>query len=287
MPEVASIFVTTEWLARHLAEPDVIVVDGTFVMPDEGRDAHVEYLAAHIPGAVFFDIEAIADHTTDLPHMLPTPANFAAAMRELGIADDARIVVYDSAGLEDKAHVWGVARVWWTLRLFGARDVRILAGGLPKWKAEGRPVERGPVHRAPREFTVRFDAEGVASAEDIAAASPASAAQIVDARSAARFRGEAPEPRPGLRSGHIPGSFNLPWRNVMADGILRSPQDISAAFAAAGVDIEKPIITTCGSGVTAAILLLALASLGKTDVRLYDGSWSEWGGRPDLPVARG
>jgi thiosulfate/3-mercaptopyruvate sulfurtransferase len=280
MPESAAsdFFVTTDWLAENLRAPDLVVVDGTFIMPNEERNAHDEYLAGHIPGAVFFDIDIIADHTTDLPHMLPTPAAFAAAMRELGISDRARIVVYETTGRE------GLARVWWTLRIFGARDVKILAGGLRKWQAEGRPLEQGLVKRAPQDFAVRFDAAAVVTADDVAGAMQTGSAQIVDARAAARFAGSVPEPRPGLRSGHIPGSFNLPWREVVDDGVLRNPQDVSAAFARAGVDMNKPIITTCGSGVTAAILLLALATTGKTDVRLYDGSWSEWGGRNDLPV---
>jgi thiosulfate/3-mercaptopyruvate sulfurtransferase len=281
MPETAAsdFFVASDWLAEHLGAPDLVVVDGTFIMPDEKRNAHDEYLAGHIPGAVFFDIDAIADHTTDLPHMLPTPAAFAAAMRELGISDRARIVVYDSTGRE------GLARVWWTLRIFGARDVKILTGGLRKWQAEGRALEQGLVKRAPQDFTVRFDAAAVVTADDVAHAMQTGSAQIIDARAAARFAGTVPEPRPGLRSGHIPGSFNLPWREVVDDGVLRNSQDVSAAFVRAGVDPNKPIITTCGSGVTAAILLLALATTGKTDVRLYDGSWSEWGGRRDLPVA--
>lgn len=273
--------VSTDWLAENLGAPDLAVIDGTFFMPDEKRDAHAEYLAGHIPGAVFFDIDAIADHTTDLPHMLPKPDAFAEAAGKLGLGDGMRFVVYDASGLQ------GVARVWWTLRVFGATDVRILDGGLPRWKAEGRPLEQGPVTRPARVFTPRFDAAGVADAAQVKTASETGSAQIVDARAAVRFRGDAAEPRPGLRSGHIPSSVNVPWREVVENGSLKSPEAITAAFEAAGVDRSRPVITTCGSGVTAAILLLALASIGKEGVVLYDGSWSEWGGRSDLPITTG
>ncbi|MFZ1961192.1 MAG: 3-mercaptopyruvate sulfurtransferase, partial [Methylovirgula sp.] len=209
------------------------------------------------------------------------PEAFAAAMRALGIGSSLRLIVYDNAGLQ------GGARVWWTLRIYGAKDVKILAGGLTKWKAEGRALEAGEVQRAPREFAIAFDRAGVVDLETVKRASAEGSPQIVDARPAARFRGEAPEPRPGVRSGHIPGSFSLPWREIAADGEMRSPQEIAAAFAKAGVDLGKPVITTCGSGVTAAILLLALESAGKKDVALYDGAWSEWGARTDLPIAKG
>lgn len=273
-------FVSTDWLAAHLGEADLVVIDGSFFMPDENRNAHAEYLAGHIPGAVFFDIDVIADRASDLPHMLPSPEVFAAAMRDLGINEKMRLVVYDATGL------FGAARVWWTLRLFGAKDVKILTGGLPKWKAEGRALESGKVARAPQDFAVRFDAAGVALAADVLEVAQSGAAQIVDARAAPRFRGETPEPRPGLRSGHIPGSFNVPWCEVVAEGELRSPKAVSAAFAEAGVDVARPVITTCGSGVTAAILLLALETTGKHGVVLYDGSWAEWGARQDLPIER-
>lgn len=274
-------FVSTEWLADHLGEPDLVVIDGTFFLPSDGRDAQAEYRAGHIPGAVFFDIDAIADHGTDLPHMLPSPEDFAAAMRDLGVGDAMRIVVYDNAGLQ------GGPRVSWTLRLFGAKDVKVLAGGLQKWTAEGRPLQHGEVYRSPQTFKVDFDHAGVATLEMMKRALATGSAQIVDARAAPRFRGEAPEPRPGVRSGHIPGSFNLPWREIAENGAMRSPQEIAAAFAKAGVDLDRPIITTCGSGVTAAILLLALEAIGKNGVVLYDGSWSEWGSRNDVPIAEG
>jgi len=274
-------FVSTEWLAAHLGAPDLAVIDGSFFLPDEKRDAQAEYLGGHIPGAVFFDIDEIADHATDLPHMLPDPESFARAMGTLGISDQHRIVVYDAAGLH------GLARVWWTLRVFGARDVKILAGALPKWKAEGRALEQGPVTRAPATFMPHFASEAVADAAFVLAAAQSGAAQIVDARAADRFAGETPEPRPGLRSGHIPGSLNVPWREVITDGTIKAPEAVKRVFADAGLDLEKPVITTCGSGVTAAILLLALETIGKSGIVLYDGSWTEWGGRQDLPIAQG
>ncbi len=277
----SAFFVSTAWLAEHLDAPDVAVVDGTFFMPDENRDAKAEYLAGHIPGAVFFDIDAIADHATQLPHMLPRPDAFAEAMEKLGLGDGLRFVVYDASGL------LGVARVWWTLRVFGATDVKILAGGLPRWRAEGRPLEAGSVARPPRPFAARFDASAVVDAEKVKSASENGSAQIVDARAASRFRGDAPEPRPGLRSGHIPGSRNVPWREVVSEGCIKPTDAVEAAFADAGVDLAKPIITTCGSGVSAAILLLALETIGKSGVALYDGSWSEWGAQADLPIAQG
>jgi thiosulfate/3-mercaptopyruvate sulfurtransferase len=279
--ERSSFFVSTEWLDGNLAAPDVAVIDGTFFMPDEGRNAEAEYLAGHIPGAVFFDIDVIADHTTTLPHMLPRPEAFAKAMEELGLGDGMRFVVYDASGLQ------GAPRVWWTLKTFGAKDVKILEGGLPKWRAESRRLETGPVKRAPRKFTANFASADVADAERVKNASETGAAQIVDARAAQRFRGENPEPRPGLRAGHIPSSRNVPWRNVVEDGRMKDPDAVRAAFDAASVDLTRPIITTCGSGVTAAILLLALATIGKEGVALYDGSWSEWGARTDLPIATG
>lgn len=281
MTASSDFFVTPEWLADHLRDQDLAIVDGSFFMPDEKRNAHDEYLQGHIPGAVLFDIDAIADHSTDLPHMLPTPDVFAKAMQDLGISETMKIVVYDASGLQ------GVARVWWTLRLYGAKNVKILSGGLPKWKAEGRPLESGAVKRAPQSFAVHFDAKAVAAAEDVLKASQSGAPQIVDARSAQRFRGEVPEPRPSVRSGHIPNSLNVPYRELIDQGEMRPPADVAAIFQKAGVDLARPIITTCGSGVTAAILLLALETTGKTGVVLYDGSWAEWGGRPDLPIAQG
>jgi thiosulfate/3-mercaptopyruvate sulfurtransferase len=272
---------STDWLAEHLRDRDVVAVDASYFLLTQKRDAHAEYLAGHIPGAVFFDIEAVSDHSTDLPHMLPGSTQFSEAAGALGIGDGDTVVVYDSQGL------YSAARVWWTFRVFGAKSVFILDGGLPKWKAEGRPIETGETKRPPRQFHAEMDIGPVAMLADVRMALADRSAQIVDARSAERFAGTAPEPRPGLRSGHMPGSLNVPFQNVLENGRLVSRERIEAAFTSAGVDLDKPIITSCGSGVTAAILTLALDSIGKGALRLYDGSWSEWGSRPDVPVERG
>ena len=273
--------VSTDWLAERLRDPRLVVVDGSWYMPADNRDGFEEYLAAHIPGAVFFDIDEIADHSRGLPHMLPPPRVFELHMTRLGIDNGMQVVVYDGAGL------FPAPRVWWTFRVFGIEKVFILDGGFSKWRAEGRPVEVGMVAREPTHFTANLNEAMVADVSRVKKTLVDRSAQVVDSRPAARFRGEAPEPRPGVRSGHMPGSFNLPSSKLVENGALASPQTIAAAVAEAGVDLSKPVITSCGSGVSAAILWLALDGIGKPPIALYDGSWTEWGANEELPVATG
>lgn len=278
MIDPTTLFVSTQWLADHLDAPDVLVFDASWHMPAANRDARAEYLAGHIPGAVFFDIDGVADHSTNLPHMLPPPEVFAAEMRRLGFGEGMRAVVYDSVGL------FSAPRLWWTLHVFGVDRVSILSGGLPAWRMEGRPLQQGEVAREPRDFTPRVDAALVADAAQVNAALSSGAPQVVDARSAERFMGLVPEPRPGLRAGHMPGAHNLPFANVLADGRMKDKPGLDAAFAAAGLDPDRPTIASCGSGMTACILSLALAASGRAPATVYDGSWSEWGGRAELPI---
>ena len=273
----------TDWLAAHLDAPDVIVIDASWYLPGVPRDPREEYLEARIPGALFFDIDEISDKSSPLPHMLPSPEQFSSQMRKMGIGDGMRVIVYDADGM------FSAARVWWTFRAMGKDDVAILNGGLAKWKREGLPLEDGPpMERAMRHFTSRRMGELIRDRDDMLASSKNGLEQILDARAADRFRGEAPEPRPGLRSGHIPGSLNLPYADLLnSDGTLKSAEDLRQVFEQAGVDLKKPVATTCGSGVTASILALALAILGHRQTSVYDGSWSEWGADVALPIETG
>jgi thiosulfate/3-mercaptopyruvate sulfurtransferase len=275
--------IETDELAHELDAPDFVIIDASWHMPGEGKDAYAEYLAEHIPGAIFFDIDEIADTKSELPHMLPPPEKFSSRMRSMGIGDGSRIVVYDSRGL------FSAARVWWTFRVMGVDDVTVLNGGLPKWKREGRPLESGePRPRTPRHFTVRRNADLVRDAADIKTVLKDKSAEIVDARSAERFAGKVPEPRPGLRSGHVPGAHNLPFAKLLnQDGTLKSPREIERLFEDAGVDLSKPVVTSCGSGITASVLALGLAQIGHRRIAVYDGSWSEWGADQSLPIETG
>ncbi|KST58174.1 3-mercaptopyruvate sulfurtransferase [Methylobacterium sp. GXS13] len=274
--------VTPEWLHDRRDAPDIVVLDASWYLPAAGRDAAAEYQAAHIPGALRFDLDAMSDTESSLPHMLPRSDVFASRMRALGIGDGLQIVVYDGQGL------FSAPRVWWMLKTFGVRDALVLDGGLPAWIAAGYPTEDGdPVPRERRHFTARLDHGAVADANDVARALETGSAQVVDARSATRFRGEDPEPRPGVRPGHMPGAHNLHYASLQRDGRLKNPEELEKVFAESGIDPDRPVVTTCGSGVTAAIIALALETMGRPARGLYDGSWSEWGADTARPVATG
>lgn len=272
--------VSTDWLAAHLRDPDLRVIDASWYLPSMGRDARAEYNAAHIPNARFFDIEEISDSRSTLPHMAPPPEKFMSRLRAMGVGDGHQVVIYDGAGM------FSAPRVWWTFRLMGKMDVAVLDGGLPKWRAEGREIDDMPPMIRDRHMTTQRQNHLVKDVTQVAHASKLHLAEIIDARPAVRFRGDAPEPRAGLRAGHIPNSKNLPYSDLLnPDGTMKSIEDLRSAFA--GIDLTKPAITTCGSGVTAAILSLALERLGHQNHALYDGSWAEWGMYDDLDVAKG
>ncbi|WP_279477963.1 3-mercaptopyruvate sulfurtransferase [Aureimonas sp. SK2] len=273
--------ISAEQLAAEIGHPGLSIVDASWYLPAQKRFGHAEYLVGHIPGAVFFDQDAVVDPTFDLPHTLPSAERFAEAAGALGLSETDTIVVYDGMGL------FSAPRVWWMLRTFGAKDVRILDGGYPAWIAESRPVETGEPDVTPAEFHAVFDADAVASLDEMRAIVDSGSRQIADARPAARFSAEAPEPRPGVRGGHMPGARSLPASDLSDGGRLKSPEELKRLFEEAGVDLDAPVVTSCGSGVTAATINFALASLHKSDVKLYDGSWTEWGSRPDTPVEGG
>ena len=274
--------VSTDWLVAHLGEPDLRAVHATWYLPHLKRDARAEHRQAHVPGAVFFDIDKVKDMRNPLPHMLPSADEFARAVGALGIGAGDRVVTYGGR------HGIASARVWWTFRVFGHDAVAVLDGGLPKWRGEGRPLESGAVVPAPRRFAARYRPELVRDLESMRANVESRRAQVVDARSHGRFVATEPEPRPGLRGGHIPGSTSLPYDKLFRpeDGTLLPASELQRVFAAAGLDLAKPVVTTCGSGVSAAVLALGLHVLGRLDVPVYDGSWSEWAGRADTPVER-
>lgn len=281
MPDTSPFVVSPEWLEQRLGRPGLSIVDGSWYLPAQNRDAKAEHDAAHIPGAVFFDQDHVVEPGSTLPHTLPTPRHFAQFAGSMGIKQTDTIVVYDGPGF------FSAPRVWWMFRVMGAREVYLLDGGLDGWKATGRPVTAAPTRVAACLFETDFDAGRVASLDDMRAIVADGSAQIADARSGGRFAGAEPEPRAGLRSGHMPGARNVPAGALSRDGRLLPVDALRGVLEEAGIDLTRPVVTTCGSGVTAAVVTLALASVGHEDNRLYDGSWTEWGGRDDTPVVTG
>ncbi len=274
--------VSTDWLAERINSPDVLPIDGSWYLPTENRDPKAEYLEQHIPKSIYFDIDEICDKSSDLPHMLPSAQEFSSAMSKLGIGDDQTLVVYDGAGL------FSAARVWWTFRVMGVEQVYVLDGGLPKWIADGNPIEKGEQQHKERKFTARLNSTMVVNSTDILEQLGKPNFQVIDARPQGRFTGDEPEPRPGLKRGHIPSSINIPFPNFIdKNGCLKGDDDLKQIFNKAEIQLDQPIATACGSGVAASIVTLALSELNKNDTKLYDGSWSEWGSKTELPVETG
>lgn len=272
--------VSTEWLQRNLSQPDLRIVDATYYLPMQNKNAKAEYLERHIPGAIFFDIDDVSDTASTLPHMLPPPEKFASRVRKLGIGDGNRIVIYDGQGM------MSAARVWWMFRIFGAREVAILDGGLPKWLAEGRPVDDGQVLPQERHFTARLDNTQVRNKDQVRRNIDSKREQLLDARTAGRFHATEPEIWPGRRSGHVPGAYNLPYGQLLKpDMTFKDADTLRGLYEKSGIDLKNPVVTSCGSGITACVLAFGLHLIGHRDVAVYDGSWAEWGLPGDTPVA--